>query len=141
MTRIQFRVLYREFLFRVVDRELLSNYAQGDTSKLLLRFISLLIFLGLSYAVPAAMIPRATPPDVELLVSWRTINALIATTMLTVGLFTVLSWNTIYPDRLDALVLGPLPVRRHTVFLAKIAALASGLGIAVLALHAAPSLL
>jgi hypothetical protein len=141
MTRTQFRVLYREFLFRVVDRELLSTYAQGDVSRLLLRFVSLLIFMGLIYAGPAANIPRTTPPDVVLLFSWRTIDALIATTMLTVGLFTVLSWNTIYPDRLDALVLTPLPVHRHTVFLAKIAAVASGLGIAVLALHAAPSLL
>jgi len=141
MTRTQFRVLYREFLFRVVDRELLSTYAQGDMSRLLLRFISLLIFMGLSYAVAAAMIPRTTPPAQVLLMGWRTVDALLATTMLTVGLFTVLSWNTIYPDRLDALVLSPLPVHRHTIFFAKIAALASGLGVAVLALHTAPSLL
>ena len=32
MTKIQFRVLYREFLFRLVDLELLS--ARGDISKL-----------------------------------------------------------------------------------------------------------
>jgi hypothetical protein len=34
MTKKQFRVLYREFLFRIVDRELLSTYARGDMSQL-----------------------------------------------------------------------------------------------------------
>jgi hypothetical protein len=141
MTLTQFRVLYREFLFRVVDRELLSTYAQGDMSKLLLRFISLLIFIGLVYAAPAANIAPSTPPKDILLLTWNTIDSLIAMTMLTVGLFAVLSWGSILPDRLDALVLTPLPVRPRTVFLAKIAAVASGLGIAVLALHLAPSVL
>jgi hypothetical protein len=46
-----------------------------------------------------------------------------------------------FPDRLDVLVLTPLPVRPHTVFLAKIAAVASGLGLALLSLHVAPSAL
>ena len=35
MTKLQFRVLYREFLFRMVDLELLSADALGDSSKLL----------------------------------------------------------------------------------------------------------
>ena len=35
MTKLQFRILYREFLFRVVDLELLSPHAQGDASKIL----------------------------------------------------------------------------------------------------------
>ena len=35
MTKLQFRVLYRQFLFRMVDLELLSASAQGDVSKLL----------------------------------------------------------------------------------------------------------
>ena len=31
--RLQFRVLYRDFLFRMVDLELLSTQARGDMSK------------------------------------------------------------------------------------------------------------
>jgi hypothetical protein len=30
MAKLQFRVLYRQFLFRMVDLELLSAAAQGD---------------------------------------------------------------------------------------------------------------
>ena len=42
--RLQFRVLYREFLFRMVDLELLSTQARGDMSKLFGQFASLLIW-------------------------------------------------------------------------------------------------
>ena len=34
MKRTRFRILYREFLFRVVDRELLSTYAGGDAHQI-----------------------------------------------------------------------------------------------------------
>jgi hypothetical protein len=40
MTDTHFRVLYREFLFRIVDLELIS--ARGDTSKLLGQLAALL---------------------------------------------------------------------------------------------------
>ena len=51
MTKLQFRVLYREFLFRMVDLELLS--AQGDMSKLLGQFAGLLIFISSVQALGA----------------------------------------------------------------------------------------
>ena len=44
MSKLQFRVLYREFLFRMVDLELLSP--QGDRSKLLGQFAALLVFIS-----------------------------------------------------------------------------------------------
>jgi hypothetical protein len=53
MTKLQFRVLYREFLFRMVDLELLSAHALGDSNRLLGQFASLLIFFSIFLAVPA----------------------------------------------------------------------------------------
>ena len=47
MTKLQFRVLYREFLFRMVDLELLSAHALGDSNRLLGQFASLLIFFSM----------------------------------------------------------------------------------------------
>ncbi len=38
MTKLQFRVLYRQFLFRMVDLEVLSAHALGDANKLLGQF-------------------------------------------------------------------------------------------------------
>ena len=44
MRDTQFRVLYRQFLFRMVDIELLSADAKGDMGKLFGQFAALLIF-------------------------------------------------------------------------------------------------
>lgn len=139
--RQQFRVLYREFLFRIVDLEVLSAHAQGDSRVLLGQFASLLIYLSIILALAGglwAMNVRndRVPALVQLIGGWTAAHFLIATTMLVVGLFAVLSQDSTFPDRRDVLVLGALPVRARTIFLAKLAAVASALGVAVLALHA-----
>lgn len=46
----QFGVLYREFLFRLVDRDVLSVGAQGDASKLLGRLAAILLLIGIPFA-------------------------------------------------------------------------------------------
>lgn len=43
MATKQFRALYREFLFRLIDREVLAGDAQGDANWLLGRFAAILI--------------------------------------------------------------------------------------------------
>jgi CubicO group peptidase (beta-lactamase class C family) len=55
--------------------------------------------------------------------------------MLVVGLFAVLSWDGIFPDRRDLQVFGPLPVTPRTMFAAKVSAVAGALGLTVLLLH------
>ena len=133
--RHQFRILYRDFLRRVIDLDVLSSH--GDMEKLLVQFaamlaafnFSFLIFAGpkyLSGAVPEAQLRIAVRSEFEFLV---------ASTMAVAGLFAVLAWNNVLPDRRDSLILGLLPVRTRTVFLAKIAAIASALGVAIVALN------
>ena len=63
------------------------------------------------------------------------IFAAIATTMLVVGLFAVLSWDSTFPDRRDVLVLAPLPVRARTMFQAKVAAVGTLLGLTIAAFN------
>ena len=141
MSKLQFRVLYREFLFRMVDLELLSADALGDSNKLLGQFASLLIFLSIFVLslVAGSVAARASrmPPDLGLFSVWGLEHFLIATTMLVVGLFAVLSWDSTFPDRRDVLVLAPLPVRARTLFLAKVAAAATALTVTVGLLHCA----
>jgi len=50
-------------------------------------------------------------------------------------LFAVLSWQSMFPDRQDVHVLGPLPIRPRTMLLAKVVALATALLVTVLALQ------
>jgi hypothetical protein len=140
MRSLQFRVLYREFLFRMVDREVLSAHAQGDANKLLGRFAAMLVIISLPFAaMPLGIGNAGTPHEAVLVAAWSTEHALIATTMLVVGLFAVLSWDSTFPDRRDVLVLAPLPIRANTIFLAKGASLAVALSVTVATFNAAPA--
>jgi CubicO group peptidase (beta-lactamase class C family) len=137
---MQFRKLYREFLFRIVDLELLSSSALGDSSKLLGQFAALLIFVSLFLTVPALAVGSKMAPPLQLFTAWSGEHIQIATTMLVVGLFAVLSWDSTFPDRRDLMVLVPLPVRARTLFLAKVAAGATGLCLSVALLNGLPGL-
>jgi len=137
MRKTRFQVLYREFLFRIVDLDLLSADAQGDANTLLGQFAALLVFISFWLSVPAlAFIGSKMPRLVQLIGALSMEHFLIATTMLAVGLFTVLSWDSTFPDRRDVLVLAPLPVRARTLFQAKVAASATALILAVAVLNA-----
>jgi hypothetical protein len=136
MEKLQFRVLYRQFLFRMVDLELLSAGAQGDISKLLGQFAGLLIFFSFALTFGALIFDRGKLPPAQLQSAlWGMEHFLISTTMLVVGLFAVLSWDSTFPDRRDVMVLAPLPVRARTLFMAKVAAAGAALSLTVLALH------
>src|SRR5262249_9110149 len=129
--KTQFQVLYREFLFRMIDLELVSP--GGDTSDLLGQFAALLLYSSSSLGLGALLANLAIlSPERRLAFLWGMEHFLTATTMLAVGLFSVLSWDSTFPDRRDVLVLAPLPVRLRTLFLAKIAALAGALSLTVL---------
>ena len=134
MNTAQFRALYRQFLFRVFDLEVLSPQAQGDANRLLGQFGALLIFISVTLTFGAILdlsLRRAydDPRDSVLVFAMIAQHFLIATTMLVVGLFAVLSWEATFPDRRDVLVLAPLPVRARTIFLAKVAAGSIGAGL------------
>ncbi len=133
--RQQFGVLYRDFLYRLIDVELLS--AAGDVQKLLGQFAALLA--AFSFTITVFTFPklaRARLPWGRYLAAVRLEQEfLIATTMAIAGLFSVLAWNAVFPDRRDSLVLGLLPVRIRTIFLAKVAAIGTALGVSVAAVN------
>jgi hypothetical protein len=134
-TESQFRLLYRQFLFRVVDLEILSPSAQGDSNRLLGQFAALLVLISVSLGLVPLFMDQNITPRAFLNLELSMEQQLIAVTMLVVGLFAVLSWDSIFPDRRDVMVLAPLPVRVRTIFLAKVAATATALGLVVVSLH------
>jgi len=127
----QFRVLYRQFLFRMVDIELLSADAKGDMGKLFGQFAALLIFISIGLCIGAGV------AGAGLVAEWSGVHFMIATTMLVVGLFAILSWDSIFPDRRDVMVLATLPIRTRTIFCAKVAAVATALSLTIATLHIA----
>ena len=135
-TKLQFRVLYRQFLFRLMDVELLSASARGDASELLGQFGSLLIAVSALLTLGAIFSGGIeVRPEALATAAWSVEHRMVALTMLAVGLFAVLSWDSTFLDRRDVLVLAPLPVRGRTLFAAKIAAVGSALGLTVAALN------
>jgi CubicO group peptidase (beta-lactamase class C family) len=136
MNRIQFRMLYRQFLLGIIDLELLAP--QGDTARLLGQFAALLVTVSFWILLPAVIVTGSPPPELALLVTWTAEHFVIATTMLVVGLFAVLSWESMFPDRRDVMVLGPLPIPARTLCAAKVAAVATALSLTVLCLNLFP---
>lgn len=127
---LQFRVLHRQFLLRVIDLEALS--IEADIPRFLGQFAGVLIMFSFihSFAVYVCVVEYP----------YRLEHYLISTMMLVAGLITVVSWDSIFPDRRDIMVLAPLPVRPVMILAAKVCASASLLGIAILALNTMPGL-
>ena len=132
----QFLVLFRSFLSRMIDLELLAS--RGEIETLLTQFAAMLAAFSFTLAIFLAPRYATSPlPHARLLtLAWLDEEFLIGTTMAIAGLFTLLAWNTVLPDRRDSLVLGPLPVRIRTLCQAKAAALLTSLGVSVLAVNA-----
>ncbi len=123
---LQFRVLCRQFLLRVVDLEALS--IKADVTAFLGQFAGVLIMFSFILGAKAFLFPIPTE------------QTLLSATMLVVGLITVISWDATFPDRRDILVLAPLPITSRTILAAKVTASSAMISLAVLALNAFPSL-
>jgi len=135
---LQFRVLHRQFLLRVIDLESLS--IQADIPRFLGQFAGILIMFSVIQSVGFLMALAAAPRNPIILI-WSTEQRLISTMMLVAGLTAVASWDNIFPDRRDAMILGPLPVRPRTILVAKAAACAAIVGLGILALNSFTGLL
>jgi len=133
---LQFRVLYRQFLLRVIDLEALS--IEADIPRFLGQFAGVLILISMIQAIDAFWMSELGPPltpAAQLALAWNREQSLISTMMLVVGLITVVSWDNIFPDRRDVMVLSPLPVRPVTILVAKVAASGAIVGLSILALN------
>ncbi|MGB8262058.1 MAG: hypothetical protein WCE75_16995, partial [Terracidiphilus sp.] len=133
---LEFRVLYGQFLLRIVDLEALS--IEADVPRFLGQFAGLLILFSLMQALGAffafSIDPHPAPETLEGM-TWHVEQAMIARMMLVVGLIAVFTWDSTFPDRRDALVLGPLPINARTILAAKVAASAAILGLALVSLN------
>lgn len=130
---LQFRVLYRQFLLRVVDLEALSM--QADVTRLLGQFAGVLILISALQTVGFLWLMPNQPGSAPFNFAMEKALSFIAGTMLIVGLVTVVSWDAVFPNRRDAMVLGLLPVKPGMILSAKLAASGALLGIAVTALN------
>jgi hypothetical protein len=132
--RRQFRALRRLFAYRFFDTDILS--VRGDLSALLSQLAALLAALSLVIAMVVApkyadLYQHLTPVQLRA-AAWTDQEFLLSTSMAIVGVFTLLLWDALFPDRRDCLILGAMPVRTRTVFTAKVAALGTALALVIL---------
>jgi hypothetical protein len=128
---LPFRTLHQQFLLRVVDLEALS--IEADIPGFLGQFAGILIMIGLVHGIGVLFFPP--PPSMAF--SYQ--QSRISDMLLVIGLCTILMWDTTFPDKRDVMVLAPLPISPRIILMAKIAASATVLGIAVVALNCASS--
>ena len=130
--RVQFRTLYRVFLLRVVDLELLS--AGADPSRLIRQFVTIFTTVSFFLILPA-LVFLVFGGGMPMEATWMYEHFLIETTMTVAGLVALtqlgccLSGQARYLDTWT--VAG---ANKHTVF-AKVAALLAAPGLAVIALN------
>lgn len=129
----KFRVLCRQFMLRVVDLESLS--LDADVTAYLGQFAGIAIMGSVIHSIVAWAYMVPMKPEIRLGYAWHFDQYLIATMMLVVGLFSVVTWDATFPDRRDIMVLAPLPIEARTILFAKLAASGAILGIAVLTLN------
>lgn len=131
---LEFRVLYRQFLLRVIDLESLS--IDADIPRFVGQFAGVLIIICLFRTLGLLIVSQGgSDRDGMVYMGMYTMQSWLAGTMLIAGLTAIVTWDNIFPDRRDAMVLGPLPVRPRIILAAKLASAASLLGVGVLAFN------
>src|ERR1700685_724478 len=88
---LQFRVLHRQFLLRVVDLEALS--IEADIPRFLGQFAGILIMISMMRALGALVFP---PPPTR---AWQVEQGQISNMLLVIGLCSVITWDATFPDR------------------------------------------
>jgi hypothetical protein len=134
---MDFRILYKQFLLRILDMEALS--VEADMVEYLAQFAGILIFISGIQGVGVAfvMLLHSGPftPDELYTMGWTAEHGILEKMVLAAGLVVVFLWDAPFPDRRDVMVLGPLPVRPGTILAAKIVSSAAVLGVAVVCLN------
>src|SRR5512135_2892583 len=123
-TRQRYATLIRHFLAHFFQSELIPRQAEARVTLIQILALAatpgLVIMCGLlrKYArlapLPAAAAHLASLDEKCLFLYFS---------MVVIGLVAVLEWDTLFPDRRDYLILGPLPIKAGTIFLSKAASL------------------
>lgn len=97
--------------------------------------------LGSSYQTPGvagwgwSMIARQLGPEALRLMSLNDKALYLGVSLVVSGVISVIAWNSLLPDRRDALILGALPVRARTIVAARLLALTAFITAIALAMH------
>lgn len=122
--RDQFTLLLRNFIRRLFESDLVPESINLRHSAIWLAAILAmppsLMTLGLTWKY--SLIAQVFPERYDV-ATWPDKLFFLGYSMAAVGFLTVLVWDSLFPDRRDAVVLGAIPIRGGTVLAAKLTAL------------------
>ena len=114
----RFGRLAGHFFTGFLDNDLLIS-SQVGMQNLLSQLAGLLAVPGLFYCL---LLPIKYGPmrhSVREMMTWDDRLLFIHCSMVVTGLFTIIEWDALFPDRRDYYILSPLPLSPRTIFLAK----------------------
>ncbi len=133
----QGRALTRAFLFRFFENEITAG--SHDLRSSFLWLLSIVVPPGL--CVPALALfnwagaAAFFGPDIFRRLSWADKTLYMGFGMVVTGAVSAVVWNALLVDRRDVLVLGVQPLRARTIVAAKLAALATYIGLLIAFMH------
>jgi hypothetical protein len=138
----QLRLLTVHFFRRFFDNELLSPGA--DPYAVVVRALSILASPGMVialYLMPRYVNLQFQAPYLMDLARRMDQMLFFTISMAITGFVAALEWDALFPDRIDFVIMTPLPVRQRTAFLAKIASLIGFQLLFITAINLIPSVL
>jgi hypothetical protein len=142
LEQIRFNRLARHFVHRFVETELLA--AGAEVHKIFVTAIALLAAMGAMFSgmllLRNAFRLSTASADVQSWVALGDQTLLVSLIMAATGLFTVIGWDALLPDRRDAQILGALPLGRNVVLGAKLYAALVYFALLMVAAQGVPAL-
>ncbi len=142
--RSHYHTLRKAFLRRFTEHEFLAS--GGDVRELLINLIAVLAAFGICLSFLLLQKYKSTfalglaSQSVKQSATWSDYEFLMSMTIAVAGIFVIICWDALFPDRTDCLVLTALPVRLGTVLAAKLAAVGTVFGFLVGGANAVPLL-
>ena len=139
---MDYRRLIRHFSSRLFESDLIAR--GGNLNEIIVTVVALLaacgIVVGFVTAQEFAHHPHMSSATREALL-WANREFLLSLSMVFTAVLSIVSWDSVFPDRTDCMVLSQMPLRMRTVMAAKLTTLLAAFLITVTAANAATGLL
>lgn len=137
-----YRRLVRHFTNRLFESDMIAR--GGNLNEIVVTIIALLIAGGvvLAYvtALQFARHPGMNRAMLEAL-RWENREFLLSLSMAATAALSIVSWESVFPDRADCVILSQMPLRIRTLLAAKLTTLLAAFAITVAATNAATGIL
>src|SRR5438128_7145444 len=138
---MEYRRLVRHFSSRLFESDVIAR--GGNLTETIVTIVALLAATGivLAYVTGMALMNPRNSGNVREALLWANREFLLSLSMVLTAVLSIVSWDSVFPDRTDCIILTQLPLRMRTVMAAKLTTLLAAFVITVTAANAATGIL